>query len=291
MNAIKDITISSSAVLVSLTIKGWSAQKTDREVSEEVSAAKSAQASNAGKYQKNLLAGCVELEVLQKSEAAIRHWFRQYTLPWSDSGLRLLPAARMQDFMQKIGELEKEHRDKINALQTAYGLAVQSAQFSLGSMFRAGDYPDVAEIPNKFQFSYSFYPLPESGDFRVDIGNEGLSDLRQRFEKENSERTAQSMDELKERMKKSLLTLSNQLRVEKDGKKGRMHQSTVDTALELCATMQDYNLVRDPELDALAKDFSTVLNGYDLADCKKDEVVRGYMKAELDALADKFSLV
>ena len=147
------------------------------------------------------------------------------------------------------------------------------------------------EVPGKFQMRYAIHPLPEANDFRVDIGNQGLADLRERYENSVAQRTADAMAEVKERMKKSLLTLSNQLRVEKDGKKGKIYQSTVDTALELCATMQDYNLVRDKELDALAKEFGAVLNGYDITDLKKDEAVRVAAKTEVDDLLDKFSLI
>ena len=53
MNA-NDITIASSAMLIDLTIRGWSGKKQDREVADEVGSAKGATASNAGTYQKKI---------------------------------------------------------------------------------------------------------------------------------------------------------------------------------------------------------------------------------------------
>lgn len=284
-----DITLTSSALLVDLVIRGWTATKQDREVSDEVGQSKGATTPKAGVYQKNLLAGSSHLDNISKYAAVIRKWHAWATLPWSDSGTRLLPAIKFQEYMAQLGAYEAEYNRRVAEFVNEYTLLIQAAQFSLGSMFKASDYPDPSEIPAKFELRSAVYPLPDTGDFRVDIGNQGLNELREQFQKQQDTRLNQAMGEVRDRIKEALNKISKQLRVDEDGKKGRIHDVTIETALELCDALDGFNLTRDPELDKLKHDMRVVLTGYETAELRKDDVVRHYMKTEVDSLLEKFS--
>ena len=158
MNA-NDITIASSAMLIDLTIRGWSGKKQDREVADEVGSAKGATASNAGTYQKNLLAGSEELKAIQQYASIIRQWHVARTLPWADSGTRLLPAVSFTSYMSELGVHEAHYNQLVQEFASAYSLLIQAAQFKLGALFRHSDYPDPLEIPGKFELRSSTYPL------------------------------------------------------------------------------------------------------------------------------------
>jgi hypothetical protein len=156
-------------------------------------------------------------------------------------------------------------------------------------MFKADDYPDPSEIPAKFEMRSAVYPLPETGDFRVDIGNQGLSELREQFARQQDARLNGAMTEVRSRVKSSLEKISKQLRVDENGKKGRIHDVTIESALELCDALDGFNLTRDVEIEELKSNIRMVLTGYEPAELRKDEVVRKYMKEEVDALLDKFA--
>ena len=191
--------------------------------------------------------------------------------------------------MAELTQHENEYNRRVAAFAQAYALLVQAAQFRLGNLFKHDDYPDPSTIPSKFELRYSVYPLPESGDFRIDIGNQGLRELRDQFERAQERRIHEAMSEVRERVKTSLTRISNQLRIEKDGSKGRIHDSTLEAAIELADTLDEFNLVRDPELMELKRDMQSVLNGYTLDDLRKDDVVRGYAKEDIDGLLSKFN--
>ncbi len=286
---VNDITIASSAVLVDLTIRGWTGKKQDKEVSDEVGHTKNATTSKAGAYQKNLLAGSSQLDYINKYAAMVRKWHMWNTLPWSDSGTRLLPAIKFQEYMAELGAHETEYNRRVAEFTNEYTLLIQAAQFSLGDMFKIDDYPDPSEIPAKFELRSAVYPLQETGDFRVDIGNQGLDELRQQFQRQQDARLNEAMGEVRERVKSSLEKISSQLRVTEDGKKGRIHDVTIETALEVCDALDGFNLTRDPELDRLKNDMRVVLSGYDAAELRKDDVIRQYMKNDVDDLLEKFS--
>ena len=187
-------TLSSSAVLVELNLSYWTGKKTDRKTAKEVEADKGA-TTKALNTQKILLGDCKEHTAIVKYLAQVRTWSNSVTLPWSDSGPRMLPAARIFDYKHILQQHEDTFNGLVQEFLDAYRNAIQAAQFSMGTLFDASDYPDVAEIAGKFAFSYTFTPVPEVGDFRVTIGQQGLAELRDQYEAQYTRRLEDAMKE------------------------------------------------------------------------------------------------
>ena len=82
--------LASASVLFELSISVWTGRKLDKQVSAEVDMDKSTRA-RGGNYNKNLFAGCTELEDLTKFVSRVRQWVMMNTLPWSYTGPSLLP--------------------------------------------------------------------------------------------------------------------------------------------------------------------------------------------------------
>ena len=280
--------ISSSAVLVDLNISVWTGRKMDKKVSAEIDADHSTQV-RAGNYHKALMAGAQELEAISKYASQMRQWNSQQTLPWSDYGTRLVPTMRLFDYKAELAIREREFEHLINEFLIAYDTLVQGAQFRLGSLFNADEYPPRDVVASKFGMRYVFSPLPTSGDFRVDIGNEGLEELKQQFDTNQNRYIQQAMLDVWLRVKDVAERLSNQLRVDDSGGKGKLYQSTLDGALELCEMLRSMNLTNDPELDQVRKNLQMTLQGVDLKELKKDEQVRLSVKSEIDDLISKFN--
>ena len=280
--------ISSSAVLVDLNISVWTGRKMDKKISAEIDADHSTQV-RAGNYHKALMAGAQELEAISKYASQMRQWHSQKTLPWSDAGTRLVPTVRLFDYKAELAIREREFEHLINEFLIAYDTLVQGAQFRLGSLFNADEYPPRDVVASKFGMRYVFSPLPTSGDFRVDIGNEGLEELKQQFDTQQDRYIQQAMLDVWLRVKDVAERLSNQLRVDDSGGKGKLYQSTLDGALELCEMLRSMNLTNDPELDQVRKNLQMTLQGVDLKELKKDEQVRLSVKSEIDDLISKFN--
>ena len=280
--------ISSSAVLVDLNISVWTGRKMDKKVSAEIDADHSTQV-RAGNYHKALMAGAQELEAITKYASNIRQWHSQQTLPWSDAGTRLVPTVRLFDYKAELAIREREFEHLVNEFLIAYDTLVQGAQLRLSSLFKLRDYPPRDVVASKFGMRYVFSPLPTSGDFRVDIGNEGLEELKQQFDTNQNRYIQQAMLDVWLRVKDVAERLSNQLRVDDSGGKGKLYQSTLDGALELCEMLRSMNLTNDPELDQVRKNLQMTLQGVDLKELKKDEQVRLSVKSEIDDLISKFN--
>ena len=209
--------LASSALIVNLSLSVWTGRKLDRRVSEEVDQAKSTK-TRAGNYHKNLMAGVKELEDLGKYAAETRNWFAYRTLPWGNEGTKIVDTASLFDFKHELSQRENEFWQLVDAFELTYNTAIQAAQFKLGALFNADEYPPVDDIRSKFGFRYYFSPVPEAGDFRVDIGAQGLAELQDQFIKAKDDAIAQAMSDMWGRVREVTERLSRQLRVEKDAK-------------------------------------------------------------------------
>src|ERR1700758_464437 len=156
---IPEPTLSTRAMLCSLSISQWSASKQDREASEEIAAHHGAQ-PDVGRYKKLLIPKETLTEVHRiAGEARREHYFM--TLPWDDNGYRVLPAA-----------VYTEHTEKLREYSRQFMAAVEVFAARLGGLFRAEDYPTSKEILEKFGFETKVMPLRDADDFRVSLGDE-----------------------------------------------------------------------------------------------------------------------
>ena len=82
--------ISSSAMLVELSISTWTGRKLDKRASQDVTSTNNA-VTGVANVHKKLLGDCAELDIIQKFVGNVRNIHYAMTMPWSDTGIRLLP--------------------------------------------------------------------------------------------------------------------------------------------------------------------------------------------------------
>lgn len=285
------MSISSSAVLVSLNISVWPASKLDREVTDQVNANANANI-NAGKFMKDLFAGTSLRKDIEKFAAGVRVKHLRYTLPWADKGDRLLTTALFLDYKQFINESEQKFNQLCDNFFIAYPQLLADAPLHLGSLYKADDYPTLEEVRSRFGFRYVFSPLPESGDFRLDVGNAELEELKHKYAADYDSRLAEAMREPWERLHTVLTGMSTKLTDDDtdddDKPKKRYHDSLITNAQDLCALLTKLNVTGDPKLEEARRQLETALIGADIEAIKESPAVRETMKARVDNILSKF---
>ena len=279
--------LSSSAVLVNLSLSVWSGRKLDKRVSQEVDAAKSTK-TRAGNYHKNLLAGTDKLDAIKNVEGAVRTWNYTVTQPWSDNGARILSAAQMFDYKARLVEFEREFMGKVHEFLNEYDNLVSAAAFSLGDLFDRDEYPTREEIEQKFRFAYTIEPLPQSGDFRVEIGDEGLRELQAQYEQAMTNRVEQAMRDSWDRLHGVLSKMSERLESTEDGKRKIFRDSLVENAHELCNLLKHFNVNQDVRLESMRMELYNLLSGVDAETLRQSDELRDNTKRKVDALLSKF---
>ncbi len=286
--------ISSSAMLVQLNVSTWTARKKDKEVSKKVARDNGA-SDRAGNYNKNLLAGCTELDDLKKFVGNARNTHYAMTLPWSDMGLRLIPTSSYFDYQTEMTRLEQEFWKLYDAFEDAYqwriANAIQQAQ-ELGAMFNHDDYPSVESLSRKFGWTLSTQPLPDAGDFRLDIPNEQQEIIKQQYEDFYSSSISSAVNDLWNRLRTNLETITRQLapkdEVDAKGnqKYNKLYESVFDTSLDLIAMLRDFNLTGDTQMTAIANQLEDALYGVSPDMLKNNETARLNKQREVQTILD-----
>ena len=279
--------ISSSAMLVDLSLSVWTGRKLDKTVSAEVDASKNTKA-RAGNYHKNLLAGSEKLAEIGKLSSSIRNWSYSQTSPWSDTGTRLLPSTLFFDYKARLAEYEKMFSDKVTEFLAEYDVLVSKAAFQLGDLFNRADYPEVDKVSSKFGMFYTFSPVPEAGDFRVDIGNAGMSELREQYQSAYKSRIELSMKDTWEKTYTALKHLSAKLDETKG--KQKLFDSMMEGTEELCNLLKHLNVTGDLKLEALRREMQDHLGNVSTDDLRKDEDLRVSTKSAVDEMLKKFAI-
>ena len=283
--------IDTCSMLVEFNASVWTARKLDKKTTDEVVTSKNAAAKDAARVNKHLLAGRNELDVINTYVGSVRTYVYENTMPWSDSGIRLLPTASFLTFSQRMADSEQTFFSYVEDFIRVYPSLITAQAMALGDMFKRDDYPDVSEIERKFNFRLNFMPVPRAGDFRVDVGNDAQKELQEKLAKLADERVEAAMADVRERLKTHLMRMQDRLgydNVDGDRKTRKFHDSLVTGALELCDMVKHLNIINDTTLDQARVGLMQALQGVDAKELRTNEAVRDDVRKNVDALLNKF---
>jgi hypothetical protein len=257
-------------------------------MTEQVNANASA-VRDASQTRKNLFAGTSLRKDIEKFAARIRLYHNQNTMPWADKGQRLLPTKLFMDYKTTMNSYEVQFNQMCNNFYIEYPRLVAEAQQHLGTMYKASDYPDISEVKMKFGFRKAFDPIPEAGDFRLDVSAHDLAEVRADYEAKFDERLAEAMRTPWERLHGVLTAMSEKLKDEEGVESTkRYHDSLVTNAVDLCGLLSKMNITNDPKLEDARKQLELTMLGADIEYIKESSMVRENLKNKVDAILQKF---
>lgn len=246
--------LSSRAMLCSLSISMWSARKHDRDASEEIAVRHGAQI-DSGRYHKLLLPKQALAEVQKVvGEARQEHYFM--TLPWDDNGYRVLPAAVYMEHVQEMNRMSKHFDSAVDSLSGQFSALIESARVRLGGLFREKDYPTPEELRAKFAFETKVMPLPDAGDFRVVLGDEEKERIKRQITASVEASLQVAGRELWFRLYEAVKHMADRLAAYKVTDQGVEHpfrDTVVTNLVKLTDVLPRLNITKDPELERLAE--------------------------------------
>jgi hypothetical protein len=276
--------IQNSAMQVDLNISVWTARKMDRKVSQEVDQTKNTK-TRGGNYHKALLPGMKELEQVNSIANAVRAWHYEQTLPWSDSGSRLLPTANFFTYKARLNQFEQQFNDACETFYAAYPNLISGAALALGDLFNRDDYPTLEEVRHKNRLNYTFSPLPSSGDFRIDAPEAAQQELREQYERFYDKKLEAANRELWDRLHECLTHMSNKLAGEE---KQIFRDSLVTNTTDLCSILTRLNVTNDPKLEEARREVEKALVGLTAHDLRQDNELRQDTKRRVDEILSMF---
>jgi hypothetical protein len=277
--------IASSAMFAELSIGNWTARKLDRKATKETTSANGA-SDDAGSFHKKLLA-MPELDAVQKHISNTRanvHY--RLTMPWSDMGVRLLPTAIFADYYKEITEAETEFYRLVNVFGQAYTWSQIQAQARLGNLFSSDDYPSTEIVLAKFRFRHSQTPIPDVGDFRLDIGAQAQESLRQQYSSYYTEQVSNAMGDVWQRTYDTLVKVSERLDYTGGDSKDKkiFRDSLVDNVREMLGLLTKFNVTGDQRMENMRVRLEDAMLGVSADALREDDSFRMDTKTKVDAI-------
>lgn len=282
--------ISSSAMLVNLSISVWTASIKDKHTEAQVISNNNAKSSKAASVRKHLLADAEPLVAIGRFAGECRtRWLYSNTLPWGDNGDRMLPTAQFFTFKQEASQRENHFWGLVHAFEREYPVLTTSMALELGGLFNRNEYPHPSDIASKFGFNVTFSPVPEAGDFRVDIPSDALAELKKNYSAEADARVEAAMREAWGRLHTTIKHMQEKLTPSEDGKVKRLHETMLLNAGELCAVLTSLNITGDPKLEEARRKLEAVVDRTDTQSLRESDALRESVKKQIDEISDKFS--
>ena len=259
------MSLKDKAMLVAFTTSHWTAKKFDRKVTDEVDEAHNA--SKSGRFNKTLLISPL-LDDISSAVGKARTYHYGITLPWDDAGLRLLPVAKYFDYTKKMEEFQVEHKQLVKVFLAEYPELREAAEIRLNTLFNKADYPDAIQLENKFAIGYSFTPIADSSDLRVELTKDEINIIKQNIESGVQNKIAIAKQSVVERADKAVASMLEKL----TDKHSTFRDSLVGNVVTVMELIPSMNFDDDEDLAMLAIKLRKL--NVNPALLRKDETVR-----------------
>lgn len=274
------MSINQKAMLVYLNISFWTARKYDKRISREIE--DQYNADEAGRYNKILIAK-EHLANIQKIISAARTFHYENTLPWTDNGGRLLPAANYFNYINSIRIFKDDFEREVNNFLVVYPSLKDEARQRLNGMFNEEDYPDPATLETKFDFKNNILPMPAADDFRVELMESEVESIRSSIKEQIEASTEAANHELWQRIFKVVNHMAERL----SDPDNKFKNSLVRNITDLCDLLPKLNITDDPRLNDAVKEIKAKLTANDSQTLRDNDTVRSKTAAEAQKILNK----
>jgi len=274
-------TLASSAMLVELNISNWAGRKKDNRASADVTSQNYA-ATGVANVNKKLLANNADLKAIQTHVTAMRNMHAAMTMPWSNSGLRLLPTAQYFKYTGAMSDMENKFWGLVNAFLINYHDAVIDVQMLLGDLFSRDDYPTAEELQRKYRVHINYMPLPDAGDFRIDISNEALREVKEQYADFYTTQYNTAMNDVWTRLHKALTNMSERLDYGSKEDKKVFRDSLVGNVNDMVELLRVCNVTSSPQMAQMADKLEEAMAGVTPDGLREDDTFRAETKRAVD---------
>ena len=274
--------ISSSALLVTLNRSTPALKKIDKQVTKEVTKAKHA-SDKAGAFHKNLISSSIH-EALIGQSSAIYTYHARNTVEWIAKGPKLLPNEKYTDYDNTMRSMIRDFDALGIEFIAEYPRIVAEAQLHQGEMFKESDYPSVEVLRSKINIEIAYEPIPDAGDFRIDIGNQAAEEMQAGYNKLLQDRLQKAMGSVIERLIKPLINMSKMLDYTAQEKPTGFRDTLIDNVADIVSLIETCNITNDPTIEAVYRQLTNTLNGVTPDTLREDPYLRLQTKQTVDKI-------
>jgi len=268
------------AMLVSVSIGQLSINRKDKKLSNDM-----LEKYGIDKQDKNFVRGYKTLynpehfKPIIKLVNAFRTFIYENTLPYDDTGKRLLPVKNFEKVNDQIrdfaGEFEILKKDIVNNIKTWENEARQT----LNGLYNPDDYFDAWKVSKKYYYNTDFFPVPAAGNFHAEISQKYAKSIKDNIEA-NSKKTLQiAMSDCWQRIFDSVQSLNVKMQEKRKDKKDQdtspvFRNSIIGNIQNLVELLPSLNITNDPELENMRLRLQNELSGIDVETLRDNDNYR-----------------
>jgi hypothetical protein len=231
---------------------------------------------DAGRWVKRLYPA-EALEGVRQIVGRAREKHGELTLPWDDSGYRILPTTTYLEYQKAMRELRHEFEAARDAFNASWSKWVEWAKVEHNGSFNPENY-DQQKAFRMFQFTTDFSPIPEGGDFRVQLQEDDVTTLKKELDERLTETLATAQAELWERLATPVRAMVDRL-----GSPDKIFRNSLVENLEnIVALVPKLNIGGDDKLSGFAKECGDKLLKYNATTLRDSPAVRAATAKDAD---------
>lgn len=269
----KDLT--EKAMLVRLNISQWTARKHDKEATKAVET--QFNAHDVGRFHKVLIAQ-EAIKVIQKVSNEARTYHYEKTLPWDDSGNRILTVGCFAEYSENMRKLRAKFEQVVNDFVDNYPALVQDAKQKLNGLFKESDYPQ--NVKRLFDYNVSINPLPLAADFRVSLQSNEVKEIQAEIEANTTKALQAAHQDIYRRLYETVGHMVEKLK----DTKAIFRDSLITNLVDLCNLIPKLNIVEDINLDAIRQAIEQSLTNIQPDTLRENEFARKEVADNGDAI-------
>ena len=273
-------TLASASMLVEVNISHWVGKKKDKKASQVVTDQNNAKKGVANVF-KSLLSDNDDLIAITKLVGRIRDTHAAMTMPWSNSGLRLLPTKQFFKYQEVMTALRDEFYKLVEAFLNKYEDAVIDVQMDLGGLFSRDDYPTLEELRRKFNLSIQYTDVP-TGDFRVALPQQAIDELKSSMTASFQNNFEVAMNDVWTRLHKFLTRMSERLDYSDNETKKIFRDTLVTNVTDMIELLRVCNVTGSSQMNTMADRLEEAMSGVTPDALREDDYFRAETKAAVD---------
>jgi hypothetical protein len=249
--------LENKVMLINLNISCFTGEKVDRTVSDDVASKHNTTAHDAGRYSKQIISKH-SLEAIRKISSAARSAHADRTLPWDNTGGRILSVVGYMDYSLHLANLHSLFRQEVDNFLDIYPKLIQQARQRLNGLFNVDDYPDISTLRARFSFKTNATPLPSSKNWFLQLADDTMAELRSEADARLSENIDLAVKDTYRRVATVTEAMATKLRAydpEATNKadKGIFRDSLVENVREVTSLIPSLNITDSEQLAHIAE--------------------------------------
>lgn len=266
--------ILTKAVLCKVSISMFNPKRTDSKITNEVLHEKNAK-RNAGIWMKNII-DPKALDPITRLASKSRQVHYKFTLPWGNDAWRILSNKIFLDYQKELTDCKKEFKDQVNIFIANWDTFVEQAKVSLNTMFNPLEYPALNTLRNSFDFAIDFCPLPDDGDFRVELAQNDIDEMKENLNERMKKAQEDATRDLWIRLQQPIACIVEKL----SDSEAIFRDSLIENVKEIITLIPKINIEDNPLLNSFANECNVLIKDPQLLRDDKQEREKTALKAQ-----------